>query len=652
MPLEVNLKTDFHKVWHHFVQTGTAQGAPPIIERSWQRSRRFGVDPFCDLADLRSRQRTIAKSFEPDGDLFRLLNAHSRELEQKFNQLPFSILFVDPDGYLLSATGHDSILRELEGASLSLGSNIDEQAVGTTAPGISLQEKCPAMVVAEQHYFSGFHWAGCFSIPVWDYQRKSLLGCLDFTSSHQFENQLRHLIPHFFGIVNSLQFEFFLQDKFRLLELHEAFFDSTFEYAQKPLVLIDPEGKIIDINAAARNALQFLRPRLVNRDIREFLNFGQPDPLSSPSPHGRYPVKPIYCGQAGPSRLFAAFIPISDQTGAQIAFLLKLEKGQPAVARTASNKLLETRYDFSDIVGASPALQPVLKRARMAARTGSNILLEGETGTGKELFAHSIHHASQFRDGPFVAINCSAIPGELLESELFGYEKGAYTGAKKDGDMGKFELADQGTLFLDEIQAMGETAQMKLLRVLAERQVTRIGGKHPIPLRFRIIAASSTDLEAAVDAGRFLQALFYRLNIVRLRIPPLRERPEDIAPLAACFVRQMNQKFHRHVRGVSPKVLKRFRDYHWPGNVRELQNWIESAFNFSEQEIFDLQDFQDQLPAASRDPIPRPRSIDAVTEQLIREALDRHATVKAAACSLGIPLSTLYRKMKKMGLSK
>ena len=652
MPLEVNLKTDFHKVWHHFVQTGTAEGAPSIIERSWQRSRRCGVDPFCDLTDLRSRQGAVAKSLEPDGDLFRLLNVHSRELEQKFDQLPFSILFVNADGYLLSATGHDSILRELEGASLSLGSNIGEQAVGTTAPGISLQEKCPAMVVAEQHYYSGFHWAGCFSIPVWDYQRKSLLGCLDFTSTHQFENQLRHLIPHFFGIANSLQFEFFLQDKFRRLELHEAFFDSTFEYAQKPLVLIDSEGKIIDINAAARKTLQFLRPRMVNRNIREFLNFGQPDPLSSPSPHGRYPVKPTFCGQVGPTSLVAAFIPLANQAGAQIAFLIKLENRHPAVARPAPDALLKTRYDFSDIIGNAPALQPVLKRARMAACTGSIILLEGETGTGKELLAHSIHNSSQFQGGPFVAINCSAIPSELLESELFGYEKGAYTGAKKDGGTGKFELADQGTLFLDEIQALGTTAQMKLLRVVEERQVTRIGGKYPIALTVRIIAASSSDLEAEVAAGRFLQALFYRLNIVRLRIPPLRERLEDIDALVECFIQRMNQKFDRHVRGVSPKVLKRFREYAWPGNVRELQNWIERGFNFCEGDILDLADFQDQLPVGSGKRVPPPQSIDALTEQLIKEALDRHATIKAAACSLGIPLSTLYRKMKKMGLSK
>lgn len=652
MPLELSPKTDFHRVWHRFVQKGTAQGAPPIIERSWQRSRRRGVDPFYDLPDLRLQQNSLAKSFEPDGDLLRLLKVHTRELEKKYTVLPFSILFIDAEGYLLAAAGHDTILHELEEVSLSLGSNIGEATVGTTAPGISLAEKCPAMVVAEQHYFSGFHWAGCFAIPIWDYQRKELLGCLDFTSTYKFEKQLKHLIPHFFSIANSLQFEFFLQEKLRLLEFQESFFDATFEYAQKPLILIDRGGKIIDINAAARHTLQFLRTSFLNRNIREFLEFGQPDPFSSSPPHGRHPVKATFCGQTGSSRLFAAFIPISSQSGAEIAYLLKLEKGQPSVARMAPGAVLKARYHFGDIVGDAPALRPVLKRARMAARTGSNILLEGETGTGKELFAQSIHRASPFRDGPFVAINCSAIPRELLESELFGYEKGAYTGAKKDGDMGKFELANQGTLFLDEIQAMGATAQMKLLRVVEERQVTRIGGKYPIPLAVRIIAASSSDLEASVAAGRFLQALFFRLNIVRLRIPPLRERPEDIEALISCFIQRMNRKFNRSVQAIAPAVVKRFQEYPWPGNVRELQNWMESAFNFCEGDTLELADFEDQLAAVSRDAVPRPQSLESLTEQLIRDALARNETVKEAAGALGMPLSTFYRKMKKLGLSK
>jgi transcriptional regulator with PAS, ATPase and Fis domain len=339
-------------------------------------------------------------------------------------------------------------------------------------------------------------------------------------------------------------------------------------------------------------------------------------------------------------------IPIFDRSGNEVAFLLKLEKEKtPKVI--PGGVPYKARYTFERIIGTSPKMVNIIEKAKKAAKGGSIILLEGETGTGKELFAHAIHDESSYSKGPFITLNCAAIPSELIESELFGYEKGAYTGALHDGNTGKFELANGGTIFLDEIHAMDLSAQTKILRVIEDRQVTRIGGKYAIPLNIRIIVASSTNLEKKIERGLFIPALFYRLNVVRLSIPSLRERKEDIPSLVDYFISEMNLKFNRSIRGVEPEVLEVMCQYSWPGNVRELRNCIESAFNFCTGEEIRLNDLEDIMPFKSKKQAIAGRTINEITKDLMMESLSRFGNVKEAANSLGIPKSTFYRKMKK-----
>lgn len=313
----------------------------------------------------------------------------------------------------------------------------------------------------------------------------------------------------------------------------------------------------------------------------------------------------------------------------------------------------KARYTFENVVGNSPELLTIVNKAKKAASSISNILIEGETGTGKELFAHSIHNESQFAKGPFIAINCSAIPNELIESELFGYEKGAYTGAQKSGSIGKFEMANSGTIFLDEIHTMSISAQMKILRTIEDRRVLRVGGKYPIFLNLRIIAASSENLHEEVLKGKFLGALFYRLNVVRLHIPSLKDRKGDIPLLIRFFIKEMNKKFNCAVLEIEPKALEKISQYSWPGNVRELKNCMESAFNFCDGEIIDLDslDIPREKKTISNDVVETVHTMEELTKQLLSENLDRFDSVKQAADHLGIPISTFYRKMKRFGLS-
>lgn len=243
------------------------------------------------------------------------------------------------------------------------------------------------------------------------------------------------------------------------------------------------------------------------------------------------------------------------------------------------------KYSFDMIIGSSEATEKTKALAKRAARTDSNVLIIGESGTGKELFAHAIHNESSRRFGPFVKVNCAAIPAELLESELFGYESGAFTGARKEGKKGKFELANQGTILLDEIGEMPVEMQVKLLRALQEREIDRIGGSDPIPIDVRIIASTNKVLEDLVDQGGFREDLFYRLNVMRINLTPIRDRIEEIPAIANALVSKLSERLGLYVAGISPEAMNIMMRYEWPGNIRELENILERAINLMDEDL-------------------------------------------------------------------
>jgi transcriptional regulator with PAS, ATPase and Fis domain len=253
------------------------------------------------------------------------------------------------------------------------------------------------------------------------------------------------------------------------------------------------------------------------------------------------------------------------------------------------------RYTFASIVGAGAAITAAKEEAERASRTDSTVLLRGETGTGKELFAHAIHAAGSRRAGPFIKLNCAAVPAELLESELFGYEEGAFTGARRGGKPGKFELAAGGTLFLDEIGDMPLPMQAKLLRVLQEKEVDRVGGTGSRRVDLRLIAATGRNLEEMVGQGTFRADLYYRVNVIPVRIPPLREHPEDLEAIAEAFLARLSADTGEPIRRLSAEILDLLRAYPWPGNVRELQNGIERAVAMSPREVLRPEHFPAHL---------------------------------------------------------
>ncbi|MDI7247328.1 MAG: sigma-54-dependent Fis family transcriptional regulator [Bacillota bacterium] len=336
---------------------------------------------------------------------------------------------------------------------------------------------------------------------------------------------------------------------------------------------------------------------------------------------------------------------------------------------------LEAKYTFDDIVGVSPKMARAIEQARRVAATPVTVLLRGESGTGKELFAHAIHNASDRARAQFIRVNCTAIVDTLLESELFGYEEGAFTGAKRGGKRGLFEDANGGTIFLDEVGATNLALQAKLLRVLQEKEIVRVGNTRPIPVDVRVIAATNTDLEKAVREGRMREDLYYRLNVVPIFIPPLRERVEDIPLLCHSLIRRFNQAYGRNVSRISEEALATLTEYDWPGNVRELENVLSRAIinmHYSEVEILPghlpaLGRFQQGLQATranahaqARGAEQQPASgvsrlqdaVERAERRAILRALEATGGNKTAAAKLlGVGLRNLYYKIKRYGIS-
>jgi two-component system response regulator HydG len=345
---------------------------------------------------------------------------------------------------------------------------------------------------------------------------------------------------------------------------------------------------------------------------------------------------------------------------------LKVERGLELCAIRRGRRKAEALTDylsseanarFADLVGTGDKMAVVRRTVEKVAASDTTVFIAGESGTGKELIARAIHRLSKRANGPFIKVNCGALTETLLESELFGHERGAFTGAIKQ-KLGRFELADHGTLFLDEIGDIPPSMQVKLLRALQEQEFERVGGETPIKVDVRVVSATNKDLEAEVASGRFRQDLFFRLHVLPVKLPPLRERREDIPLLVAHFVHKLGPKTNAKVRGVGDAALGRIMAYHWPGNVRELENAIEQALVFAEGEEITpnalpqfLQGGGEEDRLDVRHEMSLPEILDDLERQLILKAYNKAGRVKTeTARLLGIKTSALYYKLEKYGI--
>lgn len=437
------------------------------------------------------------------------------------------------------------------------------------------------------------------------------------------------------------------------LDLTTRQLDSIINYSNEGIILMNSERKIRVINDYCCKMFKITKDDVLNKSfsdifknksINDMIYLGREfDAVEASIQVFENTYRIVHSGKP---------IRIDENLKGFLWFLRDIKSINALVSRFTTSK---EDITFNEIVGESIELQQVKNKACSVAGSNSTILIQGESGTGKELFARAIHNSSPRKHKPFISINCGAIPENLIESELFGYEGGAFTGARQKGKPGKFELANGGTLFLDEIGDMPLHLQVKLLRALEEQKISRLGGIEDIKIDVRIIAATNKDLESMVEEKGFRKDLFYRLNVIPLRIPPLRERGKgDIEILANFFIKKYSKILNKFIKGISDDAMKLLKEYMWPGNIRELENTIEYGINVDNDGIITAED----LPKKFRDGFNRRQTIMPV-EEVIKKEVEKAVkfygnTVdgkKKAASALGIGIATLYRWLNKYKLS-
>ena len=425
------------------------------------------------------------------------------------------------------------------------------------------------------------------------------------------------------------------------------------------LLVVDRDGVVKHLNAAAGRILSLIPSRSVGQKFGDLLDF---EPIIAPilaSGVGYQDREMIIDSPRRHLHLIDTAVPIKDRHGRVLSIVNSFREIQRV--RKVADKFngSHARYTFADLIGQSEALLRAVDAAKKAARGFANVMLLGESGVGKEVFAQAIHNASERVDGPFVAINCGALPRDLIESELFGYAPGSFTGARKEGRPGKFEAASGGTIFLDEISELPIDVQAKLLRVLQEREVVRVGDSRGIPIDVRLVSASNRDLRAMSKLREFREDLYYRCNVIGIHLPALRDRPSDIPVLTNYFIAKYAGLLSRNVFGFSPEALERLYRYNWPGNVRELENAIERIVNLTEHELVQVIDLPEELQqhqpaphAAAPATTASPRSLHEVEREAIVAMLNHSAfNETATARRLGISKPTQYSKVREHGIT-
>ncbi|MBC7088030.1 MAG: sigma-54-dependent Fis family transcriptional regulator [Tissierellales bacterium] len=619
--------------WTKFVKEGIlADDINDHIKRSWIRCSMNALDTNHGQGKLVSKE-VLDEEKEKNKELISIALPIMKNLNDIVMGTGFVLVLTDAKGLILEVIGEDKILEETKSLNFVPGAIWSEEFVGTNAIGTCIYEDRPIQIIGAEHYCKSHHGWNCAASPIHN-SNGEIIGCLDM-SGHS-----KNAHSHSLGIVVAASYS--IENQILLYQSH-AILRASVEAVSDGMIIVTEDYKIKMLNKAGEKILGLEANMLYDEDIRNILGtriFKHKEAFKD-----RIDWVFIIDEKKIPCNVKVSNIVIGQKTKGMAISFKEMKTVQNTVNLVSGNKAM---FTFNDIVTNSDNLKKSIKEAQKFARTKGCVLIEGESGTGKELFAHSIHNMSNRSNGPFVAINCASLPKDLFESELFGYEKGAFTGANKEGKIGKFELANEGTLFLDEIGELPLDFQAKLLRVLDDFTITRIGGKWPKKVDVRIIAATNRDLLEAVRKKNFREDLYYRLNVFRVYIPPLREREGDIFLLAQHFLSRLN-KTNNTTKTFSKDFLNSINLYEWYGNVRELENIIERAYYLCEGNIIKLEHLPDEI--FSRIPVIETNNkmltLKYGEKIVIKKALlSTNGDVLRAGELLGMSKSTIYRKLK------
>ncbi len=615
-------RRDMSRHWESFLATGAVPDARvrATILNSWRRCRERGIDPLSFKAPT--------APIDGDGVDERLIRVASGVLQSVASSLQLTrhlIAIFDAQGRILEVDGDPQVVARAMDVNIVKGGVWAEDRVGTNGIGTSLTEGRPVQVFATEHFCAGWQDWTCSAAPIRDPVSGATVGGVNI-SSYRSPDHL-HTLGFTTALAQAMEKDLQALALRRRAALLEAFGLYSAGRPSDGVVAIDQDGRLVAANPAARSILAAGEGRR--------LVAGWAAAAGAAMRHGR----PVEQEVQGPGRRRTASLwhPVRVEGMAAGAVGILPLPAPPRAARAP-----ESEWEaWKGAPTRSPRMKQALALARRAAESELPVLILGETGTGKELVARAIHRGSRRNDGPFVAVNCGALAPELVVSELFGYEPGAFTGAARTGSAGKFEQADGGTLFLDEVNDLPPHAQVALLRALEDGEITRVGGRRPLRVDVRVVAATNRDLHALVQDGRFREDLYFRLNAVELVLPPLRERAEDIPLMVAHFLRRAGRPDVR----VSEEAMAALRGYRWPGNVRELWNAIRRALLVQQDGVISPRCLPDRIFAPTS---PAPVGWDEAKERAVMAAVEKaQGNVAAAARFLGVSRGTVYRYLNR-----
>ncbi|MFO7569149.1 MAG: sigma 54-interacting transcriptional regulator [Smithellaceae bacterium] len=642
------------KEWKKFVAGRddiNASVVEPEVLAAWLRCRRMGLDPLKLPRKKILTGEALHRLLEKNREFIHVSRPFLTNLYQFLQGSGFHVVLYDREGYLLEILGdHDQAEMMIKAGGI-VGALWNEQSAGHNVTGTVIEAKSPGQLFGSQHYIKAYHGETGSGAPIFSPDGE-LAGGITLTARNF------RISPHTLGMVvaaaHAVENELRIRKAFAECQTAYRYQQTVMASITEAMITIDNQGIISLINDPARKLLDPLSDRTEGASLATILARKNSGLLKLIETNERITDKEV--------RLFSknnwndytlTLTPIISAEGRHIGKIIVLTEIKRA--RNMVNRMLgaSAAYHFEDICGRNPRFLIAVEQAKMVAQNNSNVLLLGKSGTGKDIFAQAIHNAGTRRDGPYVAINCGAIPRGLIASELFGHEEGAFTGSRRGGSPGKFELADGGTIFLDEIADLPMELQTVLLRVIEDKAITRIGGKQTRKIDVRIITATNKDLDDEMEKGTFREDLFYRINVFSIEVIPLCERPDDIPLLTKWFIKKYENDLGKKINYVQQEVFDALARYAWPGNVRELQNIVERMMNYARDgqlvrdlipgEIFKTGKIQDTLSSLE--------SPDEKEKKIIVKMMGLNFQKMDIADKLNISRATLYRKLKKYKIS-
>lgn len=637
-------------------ETVVAEGRPPEavpsgirrdILDSWQRSLDSGVNAAAQTTRLLRGASELARKRHLAAELRQAASSAFRRLEPHLQGANTILILADENGVIVDAIGDRSVLDAGHDIHLQIGGDWSEGIVGTNGIGTALKTGKPIYVHAAEHFVEGVQGWTCAGVPIRDPMTQAVIGVVDLSGPPQIFRQ--HNIALVLAAAREIEIALAEQQRQNRTQLLEAFLLSEHSRLENRVLLLDKDGRILFRKGLDGKNDPSLQNLTVGRKLLPKLDDVSDQDLLRALPAG--------VQAQGLERLMLE--------GAPRGAALFLKGDRPATRPTPEIRRIKPRRNVGErpieIVGASPAMMEAIELAERAARANFPVLIQGETGVGKELFALLIHSGITGDDIPYVPVNCAAISSDLIGAELFGYVDGAFTGALKGGRPGKFEMAHGGVLCLDEIGDMPIELQPYLLRALEQRAIYRMGDSRRRPVDVRLVSMTNRDLRQEIERGKFRRDLFYRIGVVTIEVPPLRERGDDILALIEHFSAHYAQQTGRDQLTFAPATIDRLMRYQWPGNVRELRNTLQRVYLVAKGPQVGLKDLpaeiQEDFPAQDDDPLGdilkgNSGDLESIEASAIRRTLiSENGNLTRVAAVLGISRPTLYRKLKQYRIS-